>query len=102
MILIQKARFAPGQMVVHRSEGYLGLIFDLDPIFEPDGVSITRESQADRPWYHILVDGQDEPTYVSETDLRPVEYNDGFSHPLTDALFEHTSAGDVVSRYSVN
>lgn len=102
MILIQKATYAPGQMVIHQKYKYLALVFDVDPIFQPDGITVTSNREADKPWYYILINGGTETAYVSEENLDPIDFTDDFTHPLLSALFVDHGPKGIAVRYSVN
>lgn len=102
----QIARFAPGQIVRHNRFGYRGLIFDVDASFRQvgDWFDVMNEThpQKDRPWYHILVDGEKHTTYVSEDSLMLCEETEEFKHPLLEHLFSCNDGGDISSRLIVN
>lgn len=50
----------------------------------------------DQPWYHVLVDGGSNTTYVAERHLEPDTSARRVVHPLTEQLFSEFSNG----RYS--
>ena len=106
MAPFKTARFAPGQVVRHRRFGYRGLIFDVDAVFSqsPEWYEMMAQSRPrkDRPWYHVLVDGETHTTYVAEENLELCGHTDEFDHPLLSSLFETADNGDFASRYSVN
>jgi len=102
----QTACFGPGTVVRHRRFGYRGLIFDVDATFSqsPEWYEIMADTHPpkDRPWYHILVDGEKHTTYVSEENLMQCEETDAFDHPLMSRLFRTRSSGDITSRLVMN
>ena len=102
----QTAQFAPGQVVRHRRFGYRGLIFDVDASFSqsPEWYEVMAETQPpkDRPWYHILVDGEKHTTYVSEQNLMDCAETDAFEHPLMSRLFRTRRSGDIATRAVMN
>jgi len=106
MSYTQTAQFAPGQVVRHRRFGYRGLIFDVDAKFSqsPEWYEIMAETQPpkDRPWYHVLVDGEKHTTYVSEENLLECLEIDTFDHPLMKQLFRVRKSGDIASRLIMN
>ena len=67
------AKFSLGQVIYHREMKYRGVIVDVDPIFLGDGETASRavgeDEPLDRPWYHVLGDGKNHVTYVSESSL---------------------------------
>jgi len=100
VIPINRARFSVGDIVHHRLFGYRGVIFDADATFQLteewyDAVARSRPPK-DRPWYHVLVEGSDNATYVAERNLerdlkgRPVD------NPLVDELFTRFENGRYV------
>ncbi|MDP6934332.1 MAG: heat shock protein HspQ, partial [Myxococcota bacterium] len=52
----------------------------------------------DRPWYHVLVDGSEHTTYVSERNLEPDASCQPVSHPLLGLHFDEFRNG----RYGVS
>ncbi len=105
MLLIQTARFAPGQIVQHRSLGYRGLIYDVDPVFiEPKEGMIDTISldELDRPWYHILIEGEDMISYVVESSIEASVDVSNFAHPLMGSFFDGVTPDGYASRYAVN
>lgn len=102
------ARFAPGTVIRHRRFGYRGLIFDVDAEYSQseEWYEMMADSQPakDRPWYHILVDGEMHTTYVPEDNLICCFETDAFEHPLLPHLFDHQAPdqGQFQTRYVVN
>ncbi|TNE63093.1 MAG: heat shock protein HspQ [Alphaproteobacteria bacterium] len=106
---IQVAHFAPGTVVRHRRFGYRGLIFDVDAVYSqsPEWYEIMASShpRKDRPWYHVLVDGETHTTYVAEENLEVCTEEtatEGFEHPLLNQLFRMRKSGDIASRHVMN
>ena len=86
-----QARFALGQLVHHRLFDYRGVVFDVDPVFMGEEewyrqVARTRPPK-DRPWYHIMVDGAEQTTYVAERNLEPDSSGEPIHHPLLGTFF---------------
>lgn len=71
----QTAKFGVGQLIHHRLFHYRGVVIDVDPEFHgsDDWYQHVAKSQPpkDRPWYHVLVDGASQRTYVAERNLEP-------------------------------
>ena len=69
----KNAKFSLGQIVYHSKFKYRGVIVDADPNFQ--GTDEWYESVAkskpdkNKPWYHVLVHGQGNETYVAESNL---------------------------------
>ncbi len=70
-----QAKFSVGQLIHHKLFDYRGVIVDVDPHFlgTDRWYSNTAKSRPpkDRPWYHVLVDGFEQKTYVAERNLEP-------------------------------
>lgn len=86
-----EAKFQIGQIVHHRLFDYIGVIFDIDPVFSGtedwyEHVARSRPPR-DEPWYHVLVNGAAHTTYVAERNLEPAETPHPIDHPLTAELF---------------
>ena len=78
---MHQAQFSIGQLIVHKKFNYRGVIYDVDA--EYTGTKEWYEKVAksqppkDKPWYHILVDGQLMTTYVAETEDFFDSFEDG-------------------------
>ena len=100
------ARFAPGQIVRHRQEGYRGIIYDVDAVYgQTDAwyelMAVSRPSK-NYPWYHILVDGEEHTTYVAEENLQVCMDEDTFDHPQLGDFFQPSPDGLLPSIQSLN
>ena len=65
-------KFSLGDVVQHLRYGYRGVIVDFDPSCKaPDHWYQSNQTQPDRnqAWYHVLVDGNQQVTYVAESNL---------------------------------
>ncbi|MEN8129591.1 MAG: heat shock protein HspQ [Pseudomonadota bacterium] len=92
-----KASFSIGQIVHHKLFDYRGVIFDVDAEFQGteqwyQQVAKSRPPK-DRPWYHVLVDGQMLETYVAERNLEPDRSGQLIEHPLLDRFFSNFESG---------
>ena len=86
-----EAKFRIGQVVHHLRFDYIGVVYDIDPVFAGteewyEQVARSRPPK-DRPWYHVLVDGAPHTTYVAERHLEPADPPRPIAHELADALF---------------
>ena len=86
-----EAKFQVGELIHHKLFDYLGVVFDVDPVFNGsdmwyDQVARSRPPK-DKPWYHVLVDRADHTTYVAEQNLAPVDEFRPISHTLVDHYF---------------
>jgi heat shock protein HspQ len=100
------ARFTPGQVIRHKSLGYRGIIFDVDATYEQSDewyelMAVSRPSKQ-RPWYHILVDGQEHSTYVAEENITACKEEDDFEHPQLREFFQSQHDGGLSSRQVFN
>ncbi len=106
MIRSQTAHFALGQIVIHRRYGYRGLIYDVDATFSQSSEWYDRmtntEPEKNRPWYHVLVDGETHTTYVAEEHLFGYDDADEFEHPLLSRLFRKSNSGTMACRTIIN
>jgi heat shock protein HspQ len=97
-----ESAFSIGQIVHHRLFGYRGVIFDVDPDFQGteewyQEVARSRPPK-DRPWYHVLVDGQPVTTYVAERNLEPGDNSAPIEHPLIEHFFRAFDNGSYALR----
>tara|TARA_R110000787_G_scaffold131877_8_gene244034 strand:- start:493 stop:810 length:318 start_codon:yes stop_codon:yes gene_type:complete len=101
-----EALFHVGQMVTHLKWGYRGIVFDVDPVFSEtdEWYEATARSRPPRnkPWYHVLVDGQEHTTYVAERHLAADDSLAPIRHPLIDALFSTDGEGRYIRRITHN
>ena len=56
----------------------------------------------DKPWYHVLVDGQSMQTYVAERNLEADEMEKPVDNPLVEEVFEQFVNGVYVRKRSTN
>jgi len=85
------AHFAPGQLIHHKLFDYRGVVTDVDPMFQGseqwyEQVAKSRPPK-DAPWYHVLVDGGEQTTYVAERNLEPDDSVRPIEHPLIGEYF---------------
>ena len=100
------ARVSPGERIRHLRFGYRGVVADVDPVF-----SLTEEwyeevarsrPPKDQPWYHVLVDGSEQTTYVAERNLAADESGEPVRHPLVRELFGGFERGRYLPRETLN
>lgn len=87
-------RFAVGQLVLHNRYGYRGIIVEIDPQCNAtDQWYYGNQTQPNRsqPWYHVLVDGSEEATYVAEDNLEKDSSGDKIDHPLVAHFFDEVN-----------
>ena len=97
---VRVAKFGVGQLIHHLKFAYRGVIADVDATFQGTDDWYEQVAQSrppkDRPWYHVLVHGGDQITYVAERHLEPDASDDPIQHPLLEAFFDSFESG----RYS--
>ena len=86
-----KAKFKIGQIIHHRLFNYIGVIFDIDPIFQGsekwyEQVARSRPPKSN-PWYHVLVHEAEHTTYVAEQNLDLEENPKAIQHSMINSLF---------------
>lgn len=100
MPLIERARFAPGDIVRHRMFDFRGVVFDVDPVFSnsdewyeaiPEAIRPAKE----QPYYHLLAENDDSSyiAYVSQQNLVADSEHGPVDHPQIDAMFEELDEG---------
>ena len=52
----------------------------------------------DQPWYHVLVDGSDQNTYVAERNLEYEPSGEPIHHPLIEEVFSSFEDGYYVAQ----
>jgi len=90
-------KFFVGQLIHHRLFNYRGVVVDVDPDFQGtaewyDAVARSQPPK-DEPWYHILVDGREEMTYVAEQNLEEDDSQASIRHPLISHFFTQFDQG---------
>lgn len=100
------ARFSLGQVVNHRDMGYRGVIVDVDPTFLGDAETaanaVGEDEPLDRPWYHLLGDGREHVTYVSENSLSADDSGEPVTHPSLTLFFKSFEGDHYIPRRVVN
>jgi len=89
----------PGVIVRHLRYGYRGIIVDVDHQCQAtDGWYYGNQTQPNRhqPWYHVLVDGSDQVTYVAESNLVIDGSYKKIEHPLLTYFFTKLEGGDYI------
>ena len=100
------AKFHLGQVIHHIDLDYRGVIVDVDPMFYGDGDvaqhAVGDDEPLDRPWYHVLADGREHVTYVSEASLTPDRSGEPVDHPSLDLFFKDFLGDHYVPRRRAN
>lgn len=99
-------KFALGQVVHHQELGCHAVIIDVDPIFLGDGETastmVRKGEPLDRPWYHVLINGREHVSYVSEASIEPDPSGAPIAHPAVDLFFREFRDDHYVPRRPVN
>ena len=69
-------KFHAGQVIRHKRFDYRGVVVGVD-----------------QPWYHVLVHGAHQTTYVAERNLEPDPSEQPVEHPLLSRYFDKFSDG---------
>ena len=85
-------KFSVGEIVQHLRFGYRGVVYGVDAEFSLSDAWYEEVARSrppkDRPWYHVLVDGGQQSTYVAERHLEASEDRSQVEHPLLGENFE--------------
>ena len=80
-----------GQLIQHLKFGYRGVIFKVDNSFAlgEDWYENTAKSRApkDHPWYHVMVDGAANTTYVAQRHLKNSHDTSQINNPMLGKYF---------------
>ena len=88
--LPDKAKFETGEIIKHIRYGYRGVIVDYDNTCQaPEHWYHSNQTQPDRnqPWYHVLVDGNQQVTYVAESNLTDDQSGNPVVHGMLNLFF---------------
>ena len=102
------AKFTVGQLIHHTLFDYRGVIIDVDPCFHGESAewhsnpAPTVTMGVETPWYHVLVDGAEQRTYVAERNLEVDAEGGPVHHPDVDIYFETLSDNGYVARTKHN
>lgn len=106
MNLSMSAKFAPGQVVHHQEFGCCAVIIDVDPVFLGDrkvaSTMVRKGEPLDRPWYHVLINGREHVSYVSENSIEPADTGEQVAHPSVDLFFCEFCGDRYVPRRPMN
>ena len=83
-------RFEIGEVISHKRYAYRGVIVSIDPDCQaPDDWYKANQTQPNRnqPWYHILVDGSQQVTYVAQSNLEYDQLESPVVHPMLNLFF---------------
>ena len=91
MMTSVSVKFHVGQIIEHKKFGYRGVIYDVDAEFggTDDWYEHVAKSRPPKnePWYHVLVDGSEDTTYVAEQHILTTDNTKEINHPLIEVYF---------------
>ena len=94
-----KLKFIPGQIIHHKRYNYRGVIYDVDEDCKANeewyGNNRTQ-SNKNQPWYHVLVDGELQTTYVAEENIELDEDSEPVDHPMIEEIFSEFQNGRYI------
>ena len=83
-------RLQTGDIITHSKYGYRGVILHIDPTFQGNEnwyLSNQTKPIKKQPWYFVLVDGNQQVTYVAESDLTLDQCEKQVDHPMINLFF---------------
>ena len=88
-----KALFFIGQIIEHKLFNYRGVIIGVDDSMQLSEQWYQQVARSrppkDKPWYHVLVNDQEQPTYVAEQNLTASQHPAPIKHPFLDHYFSN-------------
>ena len=99
---MDRPQFAVGEIVDHQRFGYRGVVVDVDATFSLtdewyEAVARSRPPK-DKPWYHVLVNGSGQTTYVAERHLVRSADTSQIDHPALGEFFAQYTGARYVAR----
>jgi heat shock protein HspQ len=103
---ITTAKYSVGELIHHRLFDYRGVIVDVDRNFQStdewyEAVARSRPPK-NKPWYHVLVHGHNQATYVAEQNLESDTALTPIKHPLLEQFFSEFEQGKYIRNRPVN
>ena len=100
-------KFSIGDIFHHLRFDYRGVIYDVDATFQGTEEWYNQMAKSkpprDQPWYHVLVHGQGNETYVAESNLTSDQNIDPVDHPFVDIFFyEYDNSGSYSLKQTFN
>jgi len=95
-----KARFAIGDIVRHKSHDFRGVVFDIDPVFANseewyESIPAEMRPRREQPYYHLLAENEESSyvAYVSQQNLLADAEGGPVEHPSIPQIFEQFGNG---------
>ena len=100
------SKFSVGELIHHKKFDYRGVIVDVDANFQLsdewyENVARSKPPK-DQPWYHVLVDGSVQMTYVAERHLENDTSGEPVTHPLVNKIFGEFKDGRYLTGKKAN
>ena len=96
-------RLQTGDIITHSKYGYRGVILHIDPTFQGNEnwyLSNQTKPNKKQPWYFVLVDGNQQVTYVAESNLSLDQCEKQVDHPMINLFF--SGYDDELKKYIRN
>ena len=96
-------RLQTGDIITHSKYGYRGVIVHIDPTFQGNEnwyLSNQTKPNKKQPWYFVLVDGNQQVTYVAESNLSLDQCEKHVDHPMINLFF--SGYDDELKKYIRN
>ena len=96
-------RLQTGDIITHSKYGYRGVIVHIDPTFQGNEnwyLSNQTKPNKKQPWYFVLVDGNQQVTYVAESNLSLDQCEKQVDHPMINLFF--SGYDDELKKYIRN
>ena len=89
-VLPSKPKFKEGDVIEHCLYKYRGLVVEIDSTCQAEDAwyqSSQTKPDRNQAWYHILVDGNQQVTYVAESNIDLDQSGNPIVHPLLNLFF---------------
>jgi heat shock protein HspQ len=96
-------KFKTGHIITHKRYGYRGVIVHIDPNFQGNEnwyLSNQAQPSKEQPWYFVLVDRNQQVTYVADENLKHDNSHNLVVHPMLNLFFYNYDA--ELKRYTRN
>jgi heat shock protein HspQ len=98
-----QTKFQTGDIITHKRYRYRGVIVHIVPSFQGDEtwyLSNQIQPSKEQPWYFVLVDGNQQVTYVAEENLNRDQSVNPVVHPMLNLFFSGYDA--ELNKYTRN
>ena len=84
-------KFKPTDIIIHKKYKYIGIVVEVDNLCKANDdwyYKNKTQPQKEQPWYHILVHGSAQTTYVAQSNIKQLEKKQEIIHPLLNYFFK--------------